>query len=981
MFLKRIEMQGFKSFADKTVINFNSQITGIVGPNGCGKSNINDAIRWVLGEQSPKSLRGNNMSDVIFSGSSNRKPVNLAEVTLVLDNSDHVLPSDYKEIEITRRLNRLDNTGEYLINNQQVRLKDIIDLTLDSGLGRESLGIITQGNINSFADAKPIDRRGFFEEAAGVAKYKKRKHDSELSLDRTQANLERLNDIVDEISKQVEPLKRQAKRAESYLEKKTELEKIEVAVLVAEIQNYDKEINKAADKLRSMEAEKLIGSTQIMNLEKEITDLKNEQRQLDSDIGGLQEQLIKVTEDIQNLELRKVEIDERRKYQLDHAGDAEKIAQQKQIVAETEFAYKDQKQRYLNKQAELELANQKLEQLNNRLNNTRNELQKYNENLRHLENQRDVLKAQAASPYEFQQGVAAIVKARENLPGILDVVADAIKPAENYEMAISTSLAGAMYHIITTDESAARNAISFLKRNNSGRATFLPINVMRPSYVSQEVLIVAQDLKGYLGTAKEFVQYDPTYENIAGYLLGSTLITDNLENANELARRIHYSYKIVTLEGDIVHRGGSMSGGYQKNYYSPLTIESQKRSVEKKLEETKALGSNLQTNYDELNNKVNGINDEVLTKRIEFAKMDPVLNSAKNNYEAAKAEYERLNPNDKSEIEKSENDDLLSRLNGSYAKRDEISTSIRLKNERRIRSSAEVERKDNQIRTTRRDLAALEADDRQLELDKTKYETQKENSLARLNREYQMTLEHAEKLSFDIDLEQSKQKVLILRQQITNLGTVNLDAPEQYKEINQRYTYLKEQYDDLVASRQKILDAIKDMDEYMFKQFKETFQKINEELPGIFVKLFGGGKAKLVLEDPDDLLNTGIDIDVQPPGKAIQNIRLFSGGEKTLIAISVLFAILKARPVPLCLFDEIDSALDTSNVDRFATYLKDFSGDTQFIVVTHRTGTMEKCDELYGVTMPSQGITQMLKVKISDAVELANKNATQGENV
>ena len=306
MFLKRIEMQGFKSFADKTVINFNSQITGIVGPNGCGKSNINDAIRWVLGEQSPKSLRGNNMSDVIFSGSSNRKPVNLAEVTLVLDNSDHVLPSDYKEIEITRRLNRLDNTGEYLINNQQVRLKDIIDLTLDSGLGRESLGIITQGNINSFADAKPIDRRGFFEEAAGVAKYKKRKHDSELSLDRTQANLERLNDIVDEISKQVEPLKRQAKRAESYLEKKTELEKIEVAVLVAEIQNYDKEINKAADKLRSMEAEKLIGSTQIMNLEKEITDLKNEQRQLDSDIGGLQEQLIKVTEDIQNLELRKV---------------------------------------------------------------------------------------------------------------------------------------------------------------------------------------------------------------------------------------------------------------------------------------------------------------------------------------------------------------------------------------------------------------------------------------------------------------------------------------------------------------------------------------------------------------------------------------------------------------------------------------------------------------------------------------------------
>ena len=973
MFLKRIVMQGFKSFADRTVIDFEDPITGIVGPNGCGKSNITDAIRWVLGEQSAKSLRGSMMSDVIFAGSESRKSVNVAEVTLVVDNSSHILPSTYDELEITRRLHRIDNTSEYLINRQPVRLKDIVELTLDTGLGRESLGIITQGNIQQFADAKPEDRRSFFEEAAGVAKYKRRKHESELALERTKVNLERVFDILSEIEKQVEPLRKQAKKAEAYFEKKEELEKIEVAVLVSEIRALQGKIEEADLRIKEKEAEELIDTAQITQLESDVQNARERARKLDFEISGYQERLIRAGNDVSSLERMKVEIDEKRKYLIDHADDKERAEQLKARLEETRFDYNDRKERYEKKIAENELIRRKQDQIYGVLTSAKEEYNRYRETLQRHMNRLHVLNAQLESPYQYQQGVQAIVSSKEGLPGILDVVNDAIKPEEGYETAVSTAIAGAMYHIITVDEAAARNAIAFLKRNRSGRATFLPLTVIKGRYIARDMEIIAENTKGYLGIAQDFVTYDPRYEEIASNLLGSVFVTDNLENANELARRIRYQYRVVTLEGDVVNRGGSMTGGTQRDSYSPMTLRSEKKKTEELIGDTRVILSAREKRVADLEAKWNAAGEELIQNRIESAKLEASVQTAKQEYESARNDYQRIAPEDE-DTEENVFNELVSRLNEAYSVRDEIQTAIRMKNEARQNLTKDISAAEDRITVLRQKLNELRDNSSGMNTEKVKAETMRENYLVRLNTEYQMTLEHAENLSFELDLTEAKQRVLVLRNEIRALGTINPDAPEQYREINERYTVLKSQYEELVSSKQKLENAIREMDTVMVEKFSDTFRKINKALPEVFVKLFGGGKAKLVLTDEEDLLNAGIDIDIQPPGKNVQNIRLFSGGEKSLIAICVLFTMLKVNPVPLCLFDEIESALDTANVDRFARYLKEYSKETQFIVVTHRTGTMENCDVLYGVTMPKQGVSQMLKVKLSDARRMSEEN-------
>lgn len=978
MFLKRIVMQGFKSFADKTAIDFDEPVTGIVGPNGCGKSNIADAIRWVLGEQSAKSLRGTNMTDVIFSGSNTRKAVNTAEVTLVMDNHDHVLPTSYEELEITRRLHRVDNSSEYLINGQPCRLKDIIDLTLDTGLGRESLGIITQGNVQTFADAKPEDRRTFFEEAAGVAKYKKRKKESEAALERTQDNLSRVSDILGEIERQVEPLRRQAKKAESYSRKKEELEKIEVAVLVAEIHQLDEKISASDTKIREREAEQVLADTRIQELERQTQQLRNDSRALDFAIGGLQEQLIRINDSITSEERKRAGIEEKRKYQEEHAGDTERITRMRERYQEAKFAYEDQKKRYDARRQQFDAAVQAERQAESALSSASEELDRCRQMLQAQKNRASVVRAQIESPFQYQQGVQAIVSARDGLPGILDVVAEAIHPKEGYETAVSTAIAGGMYHIITIDEASARGAIRFLKRNRSGRATFLPLSVIRPRSVPSDVLVIAENTEGYLGVARDFAEYDPKYESIAANMLGNTLVADTLETANELARRIRYSCRIVTLEGDVVNRGGSMTGGIAKNTYSPMTLQKDLREIEQKIAQTEQQVSRQEQRVSGLSEKQASLSDEVLTARIDCARLETAARSARDDYESAKTDYEEIDPEaDREASGESAYSALAARLNELYARRDSVTTEIRLKNEKRTKDTQEIAEREEKVREIRRTLSQSQMQDSDLSAEKARAQTQKENDLLRLNTEYQMTLEHAEKLSFDLNMEEARQRVLMLRSQIKNLGTINPDAPAQYEEINKRYTTLKSQYDELVSSKEKLLAAIREMDEVMKEKFSDTFNRINQALPEIFVKLFGGGKARLIMQQPEDILNTGIDIDVQPPGKNIQNIRLFSGGEKSLIAICVLFAILKVRPVPLCLFDEVESALDTANVDRFARYLKEFSSTTQFIVVTHRTGTMEQCDVLYGVTMPQQGISQMLRVKLSEARQLAEKNQEQ----
>lgn len=974
MFLKRIELQGFKSFADKSIINFDSDVIGIVGPNGCGKSNINDAIRWVLGEQSVKSLRGNNMSDVIFSGSTQRKAVNTAEVTLVFDNTQHYLNVEYEEVEITRRLHRQSGEGEYFINKTPCRLKDILNIVMDSGLGRDSLSIISQGNISSFAEAKPEDRRALFEEAAGVAKYKKRKNESLSKLNRTQENLMRVEDIIIELERQVNPLKRQAKKAELYLAKKEELETIEVSVIVDEIEQLMERIEVLKKKAFDLDTQKAMHETTIQVEDLKNSELRKEMFQLDHEINKLQEDYTKIINEISTLEARKVELDEKRKYAMEYANNKDKAKELKAMLEEANYEYKDRMTRLQDLLRDVDLKKKQLSDVEIALGECTSENTQANAMMNRLENRREVLENLAKQPFNHQQGVKAVMNNQNTLIGVLGVISQLLKPQMNYEDAISNALGGAMYHIVTEDEEAARHAITFLKRNQSGRATFLPLTVLKERHMNQDHLMLAEHTTGFLGCASDFIENEERFDIVRNSLLGNVLVCDTLINANELAKVLKYNYKIVTLDGDVVHKGGSMSGGRTRSSGSPLTTQKELNQILQSIEGQQMQVETLKNQLYALQGKRQSLNDEVVQNQIAIAQLEPIVEAKRAKYDRLKADYEQIAPDDLEDNETLMQDDLVVKLSDLYSRRDDSLSTIQNKRERRMKAGSEVERKDASIRQLRRELNVLQNEEREVGESRVKAETLLENALDRLSSTYEMTYEFASTQKQDVNIEEAKIRVLELRREIQQLGNVNLDAPAEYQEVSERFEFLSKQRSDLMSAKDKILEAIDEMDEVMITQFQEMFEKINAELNDVFQSLFGGGKARLYMVDPEDVLNTGIDIDVQPPGKTVQNIRLFSGGEKALIAICVLFSILKARTMPLCIFDEVEAALDQANVERFAKYIARFRGESQFIVVTHRPGTMAQCDALYGVTMQQNGVSQLLKVQLQDAISMIDAN-------
>lgn len=976
MFLKRVEMQGFKSFADKVVISFDHSITGVVGPNGCGKSNITDAIRWVLGEQSVKSLRGNSMTDVIFAGSADRRMVNLAEVTLVFDNSKHQLNYDADEVEITRRLYRNNSEAEYLINRVPCRLKDIVNLTLDTGLGRDSLSMISQGNVSSFAEAKPIDRRAIFEEAAGVSKYKKRKIESLSKLERCKDNLDRVQDIVAELEKQVNPLRRQAKKAELYREKKERLQQIEIAVLVHDIEQLKQDIEQADKTLFDIESQTVMHNTTMNVHETQIQQAKAQVNELDRLVNRMQEELMRTIQEIQTLETRKIELDEKRKYAIEVGDSKQKAKELSKLLEEAKLEFEDRQQRMNQLNRDIEFLSQEMTVAAMNLIESNQANEQAGMLLRRLENRKVVLENMVKEPFNSQAGVKSIMDNIHSFQGVLGVVAQNLKPENGYEEAVAVALGGAMFNIVTKDESAARKCIDFLKRNQSGRATFLPARVLQERFVSKEHRIICENTQGYLGAASEFVQCPAEFDIVNRSLLQNVLVTDTLENGNKLADLLKFNYKIVTLDGDVIHRGGSMTGGKTRNSTSLITAEKELREINISIDSRQAEKKLAEKSAMQAESRKSMIEKQLMEKRISLAQLEPVVEAKRAKYERLKNDFDRLVPvgNEETKTEESFENTLVKQLNANYSKRDELNTSLRLKRDERMSLSSDVERKEQQIRQIRKLLETTSASERAIQIDRAKLSTRLESALNRLTAEYQLTYEYAQTKVQEGNYDNAKEEVLQLRAEIEALGNINMDAPEQYTEVNERYEFMTKQMNDLIESREKILSAIDEMDAEMTKLFKDMFNRINDEFNETFRILFGGGKARLILEDPSDILNTGIDIDVQPPGKQVQNIRLFSGGEKALIAISVLFSILKARPIPLCIFDEIEAALDQGNVERVARYLKNFKQDTQFIVVTHRPGTMEQCDVLYGVTMQKQGVSQMLKVELKEAVGMAEES-------
>lgn len=973
MFLKRIELQGFKSFADKTVIQFDQDITGIVGPNGCGKSNVNDAIRWVLGEQSVKSLRsGTNMSDIIFSGSEYRKPVNMARVTLVFDNSTRVFDSDFDEIEITRQILRANNEASYFINKTPCRLKDINDLVMDTGLGKDSLSIITQGNISSFADAKPEDRRSLFEEAAGVAKYKKRKKVSLSKLEQTKENLDRLQDILDELERQIGPLEKQAKKAEKYISLREKLSKIEISVLVEDIDQYNEKINQINKELFDIQAMHTSENAELLKQETRLESIRKEMYALDKQINELQGKYTKAMEENYQLERRKIEQDEKRKYMLKVA---DKKARQKEIQAmleEARFEYQDRHQRLMQTQQDLNNRRNIVNDLKTKISKARYESDQANNILTQLQNRRQVLENMMKQPFAHQQGVRSVMQAKNSLSGVYGVVSELLIAHADKALAVNAALGGSIYQIITKNEADARNAISFLKRNRSGRATFLPLSVCHPRKMNEQVITIASTSPGFLGFASECVDCKEIFDPVKERLLGNVIVVDTLQNANETAKRIRYAYKIVTLDGDIVHTGGSMTGGVTKNQSTPVTMRQELDTINSKIEGQKIKANSCLNETDILTQKLQKEKDAIVTLQIELAKLENIYATKKAKYDSILAEYQELGVDIEENAELAQ-DDLVVQMSKMHAVLDSLSLEIQSLRQSRFDKGNDAEQLENQIRLVRREMNSKQSQIHNYEMEIVKVKTQLENALNRLSTDYEMTYEYALTKKEDVEIESAKEEVIQLRQVISRLGNINLDAPNEYKEVKERFDFMTSQKEDLEKASQQILAAIDEMDQTMISQFTEMFNKINAELDGVFKAMFGGGRASLSMVDPDDVLNTGIDIDVQPPGKMVKNIQTFSGGEKALIAISVLFAILKARTMPLCIFDEVEAALDQANVERFARYLSHYRGQSQFIAVTHRPGTMEQCDTLYGVTMQKDGVSKVLKVQLKDAVHIAKE--------
>lgn len=968
MFLKRIELQGFKSFADKTIIQFDKSITGIVGPNGCGKSNLNDAIRWVLGEQSVKSLRsGSAMSDIIFAGSASRKPVNTAKVTLVFDNSRHIFDSPYEEIEITRQIHRNKDTS-YMINNTPCRLKDISDLVMDTGLGRDSLSIITQGNISSFADAKPEDRRSLFEEAAGVAKYRKRKKSSLAKLENTQANLDRLQDLIDELESQLAPLKKQAEKARLYLQYKEELSAVEITVLTEEIRQYDDQIKDLETSMLAAKAAIEQNAARLEEKEAAGITLRKRSMELDAAILRFQNDYAQAMRARVSLERRKAELDQKRQQSLDNE---ESRAETLQVLcAEARKEYEDRLERLNQLSRERKQLQKETSAFQQRYTAASQDLASANNELIRTTSRIQSLTSLLKDPNTYQPGVKSVLAARQSLSGIEGTVGELFKPRQGLAKAINSALGGAINNILTTDEQSARAAIRFLKNNRSGRATFLPLSVCRPRYPKESQDAIATQSAGAVGWASDLVECDPRYKNARDRLLGTTFVCDDLEHANETARRLQYSLKIVTLDGDIVHSGGSMTGGSWKQSSSILTMQEEKDSLDKKADKLKEHITALKQSLDPLKREVDSQQEHLISLQVEQGKLENIAAIKKEKYEGLQSRLAALG--EKEDVD-AVRDSLVDELSQMHKRIDQLETRMAEAQQTRRKTGQEMDEADQQVQDLRQQKSHHLEQIHQAEVQLASLRARMETCLNRLNGDYGMTYEYACTLKKDIDLVQAKETVKDLRDKIRRLGNVNLDAPAEYEERNTRYTELSAQKEDLMEASAQILEAISEMDETMTTQFESMFHKINGELDGVFKAMFGGGTARLILTEPDNLLESGVDIDVQPPGKRVKSIQTFSGGEKALIAISVLFSILKARTMPLCIFDEVEAALDQANVERFARYLDRFKEDSQFVVVTHRPGTMEQCDDLYGVTMRQDGVSTVLKVRLEDARKMAQE--------
>lgn len=983
MYLKEINASGFKSFADKLEIKLDGKTTCIVGPNGSGKSNVVDAVRWVLGEQSVKSLRGEgSMTDVIFSGSKTRNPLNVASVELVFDNNDHFLNVPYTEISIKRRMYR-SGENEYYLNNEKCRLKDITNLLLDTGMAKESFNIISQGEVDKILSNSAHDRRIIFEEASGILKYKKRKEEALRKLDRTHNNLDRVNDIITELEMQVGPLKIQSEKAREYLENKEGLDKYEVALLAYDIENLNKSLEN--DKLKK---EKIDNEIMTISNDSSLNDSKveadnNKLLKLENERAKLNKELLEVTAEKERLDGERNLLREKNKNNdssdkvkedlRELINEKEKLTGNISIIEEDIKGINNELINNDNRLTDIEreLQNAKLKQ--NMLNN---DYSTHNQELIATSHKIENLKIEIDQNGDMPNSVRKVLK-NNDLSGIHNTIGNILSVEEKYLKALNTAISSNKNFIITKNEESAKEAISYLKDNHYGRATFFPMDIIKERYVDNDTLNTLKNSNDFLGVMSDLVTYNRMYDSIIKNQLGIVVVVTDINAATRLSHMIKAKYKIVTLDGDVVNVGGSLTGGSTYNGKSTIILKQELNHLEERANLLKTEEDEIKKELLDSNKEINEIEEKLFSLSKEKVSISERLEAKNNELKEVKEklsftnkEYASLESISNNSVDKKEAE-LIKLFHEKEALKEQLEIKIKAINKEisNLKDKIEKDQADDKLKQSR--LRELEKESRELEININRVDVKLDNMLETLAVDYELTYERArDEYVLDIEPDEARRKVNKYRANIKRIGMVNLDAIEEYEKVNTRYEFLTNQREDLLHAEDTLLEIMNEMDEVMKEEFKTTFEKIKVEFAKVFKELFKGGKADLHLTDPNDLLNTGVEIVASPPGKKLTTISLLSGGEKTLTAISLLFAILNVRSVPFCLFDEVEAALDEVNVEAFGKYLEHYKDKTQFLIITHKKKTMEYANTLYGITMQESGVSKLVSVVLDNYVEV-----------
>ena len=980
MYLKEIVTNGFKSFADKMEIKLDDEVTCIVGPNGSGKSNIVDAVRWVLGEQSVKNLRGDGgMSDVIFAGSASRKAKNVASVELIFDNSDHYLKVDYSEVSIRRRVYR-SGENEYFINNNKARLKDIVNLFLDSGVGKESFNIISQGEVSKIISESNDDRRVVFEAAAGILKYKKRKEEALRKLDKTNDALDRVEDIIKELEVQVEPLKEQSEKAREYKTLKEELENLEIALIAYYIYNLsnNEEILKkekgGLDK-EIIDLESTINKDSGVFLKKK-TDLLN----LEKDLEFTQKELLNKTEEIGKLNVNLNILKEQRKNKDLSKGEEElrALIDEKGKVSKDISVLED----------EINIINIDISSMNEDINSSKNNLKGLKLTLKNYEQtlgkqDRDILtnkhkvellRLEAERGNNLPNAIKKILE-EDKLQGIYNIIGNVIKTKDEYVRCLDVAISSSKNFVIVKDEESAKEAIRYLKNNNLGRATFFPINVIKRRYIDENTLSVLKNIEGYIGVLADLVTTDNEYKNIIYNQLGLVLIAEDLDTALRISKKIDRRYKVITLAGDVINVGGSMTGGVNYKGRSPVMINQEITNYINIINSLEESNKKITIDINDTKEDIRKLEDKIYLKEKDLKLLiDDVTNknhrliNNKDTLNSVNDSIDTLSSNENALDTKEE--ELVTRFYELESFKEKLELKINnLKKDIKILKD-QIEEDEEKSKYKSNLIRKTEEKRNSLELKLKEVDVKLDNLLNTLSSEYSITYEKARK-DYELELEDydARSKVSNYKARIKSLGMVNLAAIDEYERVNTRYMFLLHQKEDLTKAITTLLEIMNEMDEVMKEEFLKTFELIRKEFKEVFRALFHGGEADLKLTT-DDVLTTGIEIVACPPGKKLTTISLLSGGEKTLTAISLLFAIINVRTVPFCIFDEVEAALDEANVMEFGKYLSNYRNKTQFLIITHKKKTMEYADTLYGITMQESGVSKLVSVKLTNNNEL-----------